>query len=535
MRQRLWDIAALAVVIAVVIAHVSFLLADERIPQDPGLYYRALPELHAAWLAGDAATLARGVMESSGWYNAMVGLTMAIFGVSTLAFSLFDALWVGLILLGVGLIARQLQGPAAALAAVCLAGSMPVIFLVGRTSWIHTPETALILLAVALWAVDRDLSRWRTAIGMALLGILTITLRPSGLVWTATLVPLLVVQGPRRWGRIVTVGVAWLVALAVPLQNAQKYMTAKAAARDRYATHLPGLVEQLMSNMGTLAMAAVALGLLAGLLRRPRRVEPLAVLMLGWTGISLGLWVLFQAGMDNFPLIAPAVAILGGWGLARLLRPLALLAVPVFALLYIPQWVPSSSVRFLHRIPGLGAYIYGGDMRNHYRVYQRYGWSDVEALQAATCPDRTCRIAIDQGLLEPFVEDIGELELFLVQAENIELISIREGTLPSNLTVDALVEYHCASHSDAQWRERFPDSIDNLAEVMEGLKMLPVWSRQISTACTAIWLTPEGVLADPDALPATGERLYNAILPQHRAEGMKPPMHGDPPLPGLPP
>ena len=65
--------------------------------------------------------------------------------------------------------------------------------------------------------------------------------------------------------------------------------------------------------------------------------------------------------------------------------------------------------------------------------------------------------------------------------------------------------------------------------------MLPVWSRQISTACTAIWLTPEGVLADPDALPTTGERLYNAILPQHRAEGMKPPMHGDPPLPVVPP
>ena len=103
MRQRLWDISALAVVIAVVIAHVSFLLADERIPQDPGLYYRALPELHAAWSSGDVATLARGLTESSGWYNAMVGLTMAIFGVSTLAFSLFDALWVGLILLGVAM------------------------------------------------------------------------------------------------------------------------------------------------------------------------------------------------------------------------------------------------------------------------------------------------------------------------------------------------------------------------------------------------------------------------------------------------
>ena len=90
----MWDVAAAAVVVAVVVAHVSFLLADGRLPRDPGLYYRDLPGLYDAWSAGDLGTVLRGLGESSGWYNALIGLTMAVVGIHPLAFSLFDALWV---------------------------------------------------------------------------------------------------------------------------------------------------------------------------------------------------------------------------------------------------------------------------------------------------------------------------------------------------------------------------------------------------------------------------------------------------------
>ena len=527
-----WDLATAVVVVAVVVAHLSFLISDGRLPQDPGLYYRALPDHYEAWRSLDVGRLALGLTESSGWYNVLVGLAMALFGVSPLAFSAFDALWVALILVGVGSIARQLHSPAAALASVCLAGSMPVIFLVGRTSWIHTPETALVLLAVAAWCADRTLARWRTVAFVAAMGVLAVALRPSGLVWVATLAPLLISVGPRRWGRIVLVGLAWLASLAVPLAKMEQYMTAKAAARERYAAQLPGLIEQVVSNIGAWPLVVVLAGLVCFVFRRPRGLEPVAVLTVGWAAISLLLWVLFQAGIDNFPLIAPGLAILAGWGLARLAKPVALLAVPLFLAVYIPQWIPSSSLQFLHRVPGAGVYIYGSNIRNHYRVYQRYGWSDVEALIAAVCPDETCQIGVDQGLLEPFTEDIGELELFLVQADNIHLINIREGRLPGNLKMDALVEYHCSPEADAQWRVRFPDSLDNMFALIEDFDLLPAWTRPVSSECEVMWMTPNGDIASEDALPTTGSRVETGFMPaQQRSDGMKPPLPGDPPLP----
>ncbi|MFT5681974.1 MAG: hypothetical protein ACI8RZ_002892 [Myxococcota bacterium] len=509
---RLWDIAALAVVVAVVVAQVSFLLADGRIPSDQGLYYRDLPQRYADWQALDLSAIMTSLGESTGWYNALIALAMVVFGVSPQLFATFGAVWVGLILVGVGLIARKLHSPAAGLAAVCLAAAMPAVFLMGRTAWIHTPETALILTLVAVWVWDRTLEHRRTVVALALLGMLTVALRPSGVIWVGMLTPLLMVHAPRRWLRIGAVALSWLVSLAVPLDNAEHYMLAKAQARERYADQLPDLMVQIIALVGHLPLGVVAVGLVAGiislLVRRPKTWESLIVVLLLWPGGSLLLWSLFQAGLDNFPLIAPGLAILGGWGLARLGRPLALLGVPVFLLVYIPQWVPTASLMSLHRIPGAGLYLHGSDIKNHYRVYQRYGWADLQALIAATCGEAQCIVAVDQGLLEPFSEDIGALELFLTEADDtVKLVSIRNGTPHSSLDINALVEFHCDSEADLQWRQRFPQSIDNLTTILSDYKLQPVWSRPVRNGCEVIWMTPEGALLDADAMPTDGQRI----------------------------
>ncbi len=99
MRERLWDIAALAVVAAVVIAQVSFLLADGRIPSDPGLYYRDLPQRYADWQALDLSAILTGLKSSTGWYNALIGLVMVLVGVSPQLFAAFGAVWVALLLI----------------------------------------------------------------------------------------------------------------------------------------------------------------------------------------------------------------------------------------------------------------------------------------------------------------------------------------------------------------------------------------------------------------------------------------------------
>ncbi len=526
MRGRRWDIAALAVVAAVVIAQVSFLLADGRIPSDPGLYYRDLPQRYADWQALDLSAILTGLKSSTGWYNALIGLVMVLVGVSPQLFAAFGAVWVALLLIGVGLIARRLGGPPAGLGAVCLAGAMPAIFLMGRTAWIHTPETALVLLLVASWSADRTLERRRTVVLVALLGVLTVALRPSGVIWVGMLTPLLLVHAPRRWLRIVAVALCWAAALVVPLDNAEYYMLAKAQARDRYAEQLPELVVQVIALVGHLPLLAVGAGLLAGvvslIVRRPKTLESLIVVLLLWPGIALLLWGVFQSGLDNFPLIAPGLAILAGWGLARLARPLVLVTVPVFLLVYVPQWIPTAALQPLHRIPGAGLYLYGSDIKNHYRVYQRYGWSDLRGLIDATCPDRDCIIAVDQGLLEPFSEDIGALELFLMGAEEVKLVTIRHGRLHPSLNIDALVEFHCDSEADLQWRQRFPDSVENLTKILADYKLEPVWSRLIRDGCEVLWLTPEGALEAPEALPLSGMRILPMSPPPPALDGSGP-------------
>lgn len=509
--RRLWDIAALAVVIAVVVAQVSFLLADGRIPSDPGLYYRDLPQRYADWQALDLSAIFNGLIDSTGWYNALIALVMVPLGVSPQLFAMFGALWVTLILVGVGLIARKLHSPAAGLAAVCLTAAMPAVFLMGRTAWIHTPETALVLLLVAAWLHDRTLEHRRTVAAMALLGVLAVALRPSGAIWVGLLTPLLVLGAPRRWLRILAVAVAWLVSLAVPLSNAEHYMLAKAQARDRYADQLPDLMVQIIALVGHLPLGMVGVGVAAGgislLVRRPKRLEAMLVVLLLWPGAALLLWAVFKTGLDNFPLIAPGLAILAAWGLARLARPLAAVTVPVFLLVYIPQWIPAASLMSLHRIPGAGLYLHGSDIKNHYRVYQRYGWADLEALVAATCGEEQCILAIDQGLLEPFSEDIGALELFLAGADTVELVTIRHGKLHPSLDISALVEFHCDSEADLQWRQRFPDSIDNLTTILSTYRLQPAWSRPVRSGCEVIWMTPDGELLDPEAMPETGQRI----------------------------
>ena len=284
MKLRLWDLAALAVVVAVIIAQVSFLLADGRIPSDPGLYYRDLPQRYADWQALDLTAILTGLIDSTGWYNALIAVVMVCVGVSPELFAMFGVLWVTLILGGVGLIARRLHGPEAGLAAVCLTAAMPAIFLMGRTAWIHTPETAMILLLVAAWCHDRTLERRRTVVAMAVLGVLTVALRPSGAIWVGLLTPLLILGSPRRWLRILAVAVPWLLSLAVPLSNAEHYMLAKAQARERYADQLPDLMIQIIALVGHLPLGLVGVGLVAGgislLVRRPKKLESMVIVLL---------------------------------------------------------------------------------------------------------------------------------------------------------------------------------------------------------------------------------------------------------------
>lgn len=508
-----WDLLTLLIPAAVVVAHISFVMVDGRLPQDPGLYYTDVPDAWSAWLSLDGITLATILAEQGGWYAATIGLALALTDRLPLAMAMFDVVSVALTLLGVGLLARRLGGAPAATAATALAASAPGLVVTGRTSWIHTPETALVVLAAAVWAQDPGLERRRTPALLGILGALVISLRPSGLVWMGLLLPLIAWTGRQQLRRLLAMLVPWAVGVLPLLARLPHYMQAKASARDRYAAQLPALGEQLATNADVWLLGLTAFAAL-GLLRapRPRLREippPLVLLAASWVAGAIGLWIVFRAGMDNFPLLIPGLALLAGAGLARLHPAAVTLALLAFLLNHIPQWIPSS---ILHQSPiaaVLRPSALGHHHRNYYRVWQRYSVGEVQALLSAICPSPSerCIIAVDQGLFRPYAEDPGQLELFLMRQDHVQLVDIREG-MPRKGTVRyaALVEHRCLGDGEEQWRSRFPESTRLLGEILADEGMLPVWETSLETDCLVMWMTPGGAVPHPEAMPTTGNR-----------------------------
>lgn len=522
-------------VVTVGAAHAWYVALDQRLPRDPGLYYRLLPD---AWEATGAPWSHLGdighiLASSSGWYNLLLASAMHLLGRGGLAMGLANLVCVVLALLGVALVTQGLGSSRAALAATLLVGSMPTIVIEGRTPWIHLPEAALALLVLAAWQRDPGLAQRRSVLALALGGMLMITLRESGLVWAATLAPLLVWTGgaPRRWRRIGLVLVSWGVAALVPLVELQAYLGAKFGARERYEHQLPDLLEQAVSNLSWPVMWASLAGLVLLVLRQigwPRK--PARAILAGWLLAALVMWAAFRAGLDNFTPAATALGILAGLGLSRLKAWGVVPALFPFLVVTVPQALPTRWIAPFARLPGFPDYLLGEHPNNYYRPWDGFAQHEVQSMLAAVCPagrDAPCVVVTGHGLFSPFTEDPGELELFLLGRQDLKLVSLRESPHPPELRhVDALIAYRCPDH-EAAWRERYPFAADNRAAVIWMHDLRPIWTMLLYGDCRALWMSPKGEVLDEAALPERGQRLYGTEEFRPGAQPLAPPIGDD--------
>ncbi len=492
--SRRWDAAAAIVAAAVVGSHVRFFALDGRFPEDHGLYYTRVPDAWRFWgdlsvHAGDLVTLlaARG-----GWYEALLGAALRVFGRTPEVFDAVVAIWMPLIVVLTGLLARQLAGSAAAVFAVALAGSIPWVVVHGRTPWIHIPEAALVLGALTVWAGDQALERRRTRLVLALTGALAVSLRPSGLVWMA---PLAVALAPWRGRRSWWVLAVWGIAAVPALRDvAGEYMSAKLDARADYEALLPSAWSQLLEGLGPLGLLVIDASVLAMILKR-RWSGRVGAVVGCWVASAVAMWWIFSVGLDNFVVVAPGVAVLASAAAVAVHPQLAW--VPVFALL-------------LSRAPGGVPHPSPKDFK---APWTGFSPRTMEGLFTASCPDgRACAIGVDRGLFTWFGEEPGDLALFLMGHDDVTVEDLRFRRGDGLPAVQAAATWSCPG-LERDWDRKYPDAGENLAEVVEAQELMVVWRYAVSGTCTLLWMTPGGELLVPEALPEVGEVLDEPQVP----------------------
>lgn len=547
-RDRWWDGVALVGALVTLGAHLRHIIQDGRVPRDPGLYYQDTPIAAAAWadLPGGAGELMAMMVQPSGWYNALLGLVQALMGPSPMAFRAFELLSMTGILVGVWAILRPTGGRTAA-TGVLLTAAMPVIIILGRTPWIHHPEAALILLAAAALLADRALVRWRTVAIVGGLGVLAIALRASALGWVGTLAVVALAPGaPRRWPRIGALLGSWAAAALIPLLHLQRYLDAKAESRAGYIERLPELGPQVVEVIGFFPLLVVFVGVIAYGFHTRRQLGATHALAGGWVVLTFVLWLVFRAGMDNFPLLAPALAIIGALGYADGLWAGTVAAAEVAVLMLLPQLWPAHHVRPVRLLPFTGQLAGDPHRANHYRSWSGFTAADLRALVDATCPAEAraepCIVLAAQGLMIPYGEEPGRLELFLTGLS--DRVALQDGRAPAQAIIGqdyaAMAAWDCGGRS-AEWALRFPQADTNAATIVQLNELEPAWSRRVDAECTVLWLTPGGAVPQPDALPTrvsthidhVGEGPMFSQPPKHHAKD-PPAAGGPPPPPGAP-
>lgn len=492
-----WAVATALVVAVSVANHIGWILVDGRMPQDLGLYYTNMRSIF--WgLAGQGDFPWSDVFAVGGWYNLLIAAVLRGAGRSAEAFRSLDVFWLLATLGLTAAIGRRLHGWRGAFVATALAASMPVLLVTGRMAWIHTPETSLVLAMTLAWLLDPRMERIATIAVHALCGGLVIWLRPSGLVWVASLVPFLAWGDGvvRPWRRLAVPVVAWAASGTPALLEMDNYLMAKAGARERYVLQVPDVLHQLHGILGMVPTYACLVLATLGL-RRPFAPR---LLFFAWAAGAVALWAIFRAGLDNFPLLAPGLALLAG-GAALLVPRVATVGAALGLGIFVSsQWLPVQSAA---SGPSRFGILFGSresQPGNYSRAWSGYGAAELGALLGAACSDdEPCTIVADQGLLFPYSEEPGQLELFLSRRKNVSLVDVRQG-LPQVSRVDALVHFDCPER-DPSFRQRFNRSEDAANRLVRGYGLAVAWGTQYGRACTVWWYTPGGRVPNPALLP----------------------------------
>jgi len=521
-REGAWNLGLAAAILFIVASHIRFVALDGRLPQDPNHAYHSLPAIFnclGSW--GDAWIALRAIFtETGGWYNFLLAASLRIWGRDPLVFQVFHVLWLAGVMVGLALVARRLWGPAAALVAVALIppDGMGVVLL-ARIGWIHVPELALILLTLAALVHDPRLARGRTVVLAGLTGMAALALRPTALFWIATLAVVTLYgarQAARRTVELRRAGIllmSWGLGLIPLAGDLGDYLTDKLDARQRYEflLSLRQLFEQVTGDLKTPIGLAILAGILAVLApipgRRgggPRPGGRFSLLLLSWIVLPLILYIIFHAGVTNFPVYYAALALLAGHGFSRLPRALSLLPLLCWLPFVLAQWVPLPVAQAIYpHLPAAPPKLSQPGILNIYRPFRGLEQEDVLSLLRATCPagEEPCRVLVDHSLFHPNGVEPGELELFLLGRDRVQVLEVREhGDGGPRELAHAYARFRCDPF-DRDLRQRTPGLKQKMRVIARKGQYAQVWSRTVDRGCQYDWLTPGGLIRYPRQMP----------------------------------
>jgi hypothetical protein len=510
------DVPWLVAVAAVLLVQVLFVAVDVRLPEDRAQVFAASGAFeHALFGPGPLRPAFEALLRPTGWYAGVLSLLIETLPPSRALVRGLCVSWTVGWVWSIGRAARALGGPKAALAAVCLGAAMPLLIGTGRIIWYHVPEACMATGMLALWLRDPELRRWTSVAGLLALGVLTLSLRHTGLFWVASLLPLAwPALKAKRWAPLGVLGAGWLATSAIPLAQVPQYLAQKADARERYVDNVPGLLEQLPEHVGWLALVACLVGAGVFLAKRPRGGVTLAA----WVIAPLVLVGVFRAGVDNHNLLASGLAIPAGVALAAW-KPAASWVVAAHAALWhVAVWVIPSGSR-----PQNGLWLPppNDQIFDLNRPWTGFGQDQVAALLLATCgpgpeqekpgpgrpPPRVgaCELVSHQGMFLPFSEYEGRLAFRVLDRPDVRVISLNDRTVgrTARMPVRALIEIQCPPDNVRKqtWDRLHPGSHLHADALRERLDLQPVWTTDLSEGCVLSWSVPRGELAQPDALP----------------------------------
>lgn len=503
-RSRPHILIALSVLVLllVVVAQARFTLLDARLPPDANHAHQTLHLIHHCLGSSHDWPLAllAAVAETAGWYNFIIaGVLHLTPGGGSGVLRVFHLLWVAGALLGIWMLARRLWGAAAGLLALLLISPLSMgIHQLGRMGWIHVAELALLLQVMDGLVADPRLERRSSVARVAIFGMLVLALRPSGLVWVATVAPLLLLA--RRRGaplkRVLVVAGTWAAALVPLARDLGPYLEDKLEARQHYEsiTGLALLVPQLVGDLGLPWAVASLAGILLLLFKRGVRPILPRVVLASWLVVPLVLYMAFNVGLVNFPVLYAAAALLGAAGLSRL--PIALVAAPLLALwvgAYAAQWLPTEQAESLYRrIHGAHIGLHRDSPNNYFRPYLASDPAQILALLNQACPpgQERCAVVVESSLLHPAALDAGRLGLFLLGRKEIHLLEMRDLDAPADVPMPhAYARFDCPEHA-AGFIQRQPDAHSRGAGFVaaKGLSL----SRRLEwePGCRYLWYTP---------------------------------------------
>ena len=134
-----------------------------------------------------------------------------------------------------------------------------------------------------------------------------------------------------------------------------------------------------------------------------------------------------------------------------------------------------------------------------------FGEAELRALLDATCPaSGRCVLGVDRGLAWPETEDPGQLGGFLLAREGLVLRStLRPRAQEGPRSLDALVLL-TSLQDDARYRQKVPSTARALDAWVRAQELAPAWVQPLPGGCELAWMTPEGVVRDPAAMPPGG-------------------------------